>query len=156
MTWTSAEAYDAAVASGLVSKRRLDVLTDLYKNGPSTAREIFERTGRFAGGITPRLVELEVQELVRREGAKRDGPLNTWCVVWSFNPVPAKPYKRIAGKQSAACIAYAAALRTIAGTACDCGGPEMPLFRAHIPGCASQTPNVKLAREVLDAHPVTT
>lgn len=157
MTWTSAEAYEAAVASGLISKRRLEVLTDLYKNGPATARGIFERTKLFPGSITPRLVELETQGVVVRKSEKKDGPLKTWSVVWEFYPGKPMPFVRKKAPepvQPFVLKAYHDALTRIAATRCDCGGPELSLLLTHLPGCVSESEPVTIAYNTLKAFPL--
>ena len=154
MTWTSAQAYEAAMESGLISKRRKEVMTDLYVNGPATARMIFERTGLFAGSITPRLVELEAQGMVRRSGAERSGPLHTHNVVWEFAPGEVKPWRRETGPcDRKDCAEYRAALQRIADTPCDCGGVEMPPFQVHADGCAREHGAVRHATLILNLHP---
>lgn len=152
MTYSSKEAYDAAVATGLISKSRAKVLLFLALHGPSTARQIFEGTGMFPGSVTPRLAELESQGMVIRQGFSQGGPLDTHSQMWAFTPGMPRPWKpRSTGLPARVKVeVYEPVLRQIAATPCNCGGPKTSLFSIHLPGCMTDHPFVILCCNALD------
>ena len=85
---TSSSTYYAIEANGLLSKRRFEVYSALFKHGPCTANELFDQMqkgeARNAANITTRLGELRKQgvavEIEQRPCKVTGHQANVWDV----------------------------------------------------------------------------
>ena len=97
---TSITAYHRLVDGGVLSKRRAEVYSATYKNGPGTGSEICETvTGhRSTYGIGPRFTELRDMGLLRELGERKCKVTGQTVIVWDvtdrIEPLPLQKSRR--------------------------------------------------------------
>lgn len=104
---TSAEAYQRIKSDGLINGLKLVIYDALYRHGPLTQREVFDRitsSGHFHkfGAISPRFAELERIGLIFTDGTtkRKDTQTGMNTMLWDVTsnlPVPVE--KRLSNKQ---------------------------------------------------------
>ncbi|MEJ7644312.1 MAG: hypothetical protein WKF87_06935 [Chryseolinea sp.] len=87
MRQTSLATYHEIVASGLLSKRRLEVYDVLFHHGPMSANDLIRRIIRdhpYANqtGWNARFSELQRMGAIKEVGTKKDEVSGHECIVW--------------------------------------------------------------------------
>jgi hypothetical protein len=87
---TSIEAYKQITASGLLSRRRMEVYEILFHHGPLTAHGVVEFARSFAPSanqtsFNARLSELKRLGVVQEVGYKDDVVSGHKCILWDVN-----------------------------------------------------------------------
>ena len=101
---TSLIVYKQIKEEGLLSERRLQVYSDLFKYGPCTANELYEKMDRKVrstqANIHPRLGELRGSGVVSEITQRQCRITNRTAIVWDVNSkLPIKPKRELSNKQ---------------------------------------------------------
>lgn len=95
---TSKKSYREIKENGLLSRRRFQVYKTVYKYGPMTGGEIFERLkiGRANSNISARLNELRKMGVVKEVGNKICESTSMTVILWdATSNLPSKLPERI-------------------------------------------------------------
>jgi len=81
---TSIDTYIKIESEGLLSKRRFEVYSELYKNGPLTRSEIARNISfiGYAGNVSARLTELRASGVVVEIGEKKCNVTDQQVILW--------------------------------------------------------------------------
>jgi len=101
---TSLSAYKQIKEQGLLSERRLQVYSDLFRYGPCTANELYLKMDRKVkstqANIHPRLGELRESGVVNEITQRQCDVTNRMAIVWDVNSkLPIKPKRELSSKQ---------------------------------------------------------
>lgn len=95
---TSIEVYRRIVSEGLLSKRRLDIYSVLFHEGPLTANEVFKRllgkSNINSANTGARLFELREMGAAEETGTRKCSVTGNNVIVWDVTgKLPKKPPK---------------------------------------------------------------
>lgn len=95
---TSIDAYHEAIESGLISRRRAEVLVAASRlESPFSQRDLFRAIGQPGenyGSVNARTVELEAMGVFRHVGHKEDHESKMTVKTYVITGEPVRPFKR--------------------------------------------------------------
>ena len=104
MRQTSIDAYNTIKANGLLGKRQFQVYCYVYKNGPCTARQVFQGLAGptdHTGSYNTRLSELRKKGVVQEIGTTVCKQTKNEVILWD---VTDKLPKKIKKKEKQVCL----------------------------------------------------